>query len=113
MNVLPEELQLAVWYLKQRNLIVSDDKSSLMITVDGMDYVEKHLPSPQSILALLKAVEDPSPVEASVAAPPAPPVATVPAPAPPVKAPPTAAPTAAESAVRESAAKIMKSLARF
>src|ERR1051325_8177396 len=34
----PEGLSFALWYLKQRNLVASDDKSNLLITVEGMDY---------------------------------------------------------------------------
>ena len=35
------ELSSAIWYLKQRGLVASDDKSSMHITVDGMDFLEK------------------------------------------------------------------------
>jgi curved DNA-binding protein CbpA len=50
-----ETLTLAIWYLKQRGLIVGDDKSRLLITVDGIDLLMKEMPSPESVLRLLKA----------------------------------------------------------
>ena len=51
----PENMELAIWYLKQRSLIVMDDKSRLQITVEGMDYLINNLPEPESIMNLLKA----------------------------------------------------------
>ena len=51
----PENMELAIWYLKQRSLVVSDDKSRLQITVEGMDYLINNLPEPESIMNLLKA----------------------------------------------------------
>ena len=48
------ELSSALWYLKQRGLAASDDKSSLQITVDGMDWVENNKPLPQDVLAFIK-----------------------------------------------------------
>ena len=55
-----EQLHLTIWYLKQRGYVVSDDKSSMQITVDGMDYLENHLPPADSILSLLKATAEPA-----------------------------------------------------
>jgi hypothetical protein len=49
-----EELNLAVWYLKQRNLAVNDDKSSLQITVDGIDFLERTLPAAESVMPFIK-----------------------------------------------------------
>jgi len=49
-----EEMTTALWYLKQRGLVVSDDKSSLQITVDGMDFLESHRPSPEEVMPLIK-----------------------------------------------------------
>ncbi len=48
------ELASALWYLKQRGLAASDDKSSLQITVDGMDFLENKRPLPEDILAFIK-----------------------------------------------------------
>jgi curved DNA-binding protein CbpA len=50
----PEELAGVLWYLKQRNLVRSDDKSSLHITVDGMDFLENRQPSPDEIMRFIK-----------------------------------------------------------
>lgn len=51
----PEGLNFALWYLKQRNMVASDDKSNLQITVDGMDYLEKNPPTPEMVMPLIKA----------------------------------------------------------
>jgi hypothetical protein len=50
-----EGLSFALWYLKQRNLVASDDKSNLQITVEGMDYLETNPPTPQMVMPLIKA----------------------------------------------------------
>ena len=50
-----EGLHFALWYLKQRNLVASDDKSNLMITVEGMDYLETNPPKPETVIPLVKA----------------------------------------------------------
>jgi curved DNA-binding protein CbpA len=50
-----EGLSFALWYLKQRNLVASDDKSNLIITVEGMDYLETNPPTPESVMPLIKA----------------------------------------------------------
>jgi curved DNA-binding protein CbpA len=49
------QLTLALWYLKQRGLVQSDDKSSLQITADGMDFLEKNPPDPANILRFIRA----------------------------------------------------------
>ncbi len=49
-----EALDFALWYLKKRSLVVSDDKSALQITVDGMDFLEQNRPSPEAILGMIK-----------------------------------------------------------
>lgn len=49
-----DELNFALWYLKQRGLVVNDDKSSMAITVEGMDYLEKNQPSPEAVLKFVK-----------------------------------------------------------
>ena len=51
-----ESLSFALWYLKQRNLVASDDKSNLQITVEGMDYLEMNPPTPETVMPLIKAV---------------------------------------------------------
>ncbi|MCU1339879.1 MAG: heat shock protein DnaJ domain protein [Bryobacterales bacterium] len=51
-----EGLNFALWYLKQRNLVTSDDKSNLLITVEGMDYLEMNPPTPEVVMPLIRAV---------------------------------------------------------
>ena len=50
----PQEISSAIWYLKQRGLAASDDKSSIQITVDGMDLLERTKPSPEDVLPFIK-----------------------------------------------------------
>jgi curved DNA-binding protein CbpA len=48
------ELSFAIWYLKQRGLVASDDKSSMQITVDGMDFLENKKPSAEEVMPFMK-----------------------------------------------------------
>jgi curved DNA-binding protein CbpA len=48
------ELNFALWYLKQRDLVSSDDKSSLQITVSGMEYLQNHPPNPDEVMLLIR-----------------------------------------------------------
>lgn len=54
LHVTNDGLNFALWYLKQRSLVISDDKSNLQITVEGMDFLESHPPEPARILAFFK-----------------------------------------------------------
>jgi curved DNA-binding protein CbpA len=54
LQVTGEDLHFAVWYLKQRNYVINDDKSSLQITVEGMDYIEQHRPSADDVMPLIR-----------------------------------------------------------
>jgi hypothetical protein len=65
-----EGLNFALWYLKQRNLVASDDKSNLLITVEGMDYLETNPPTPEMVLPLIKAAAVSGPKAQLAAAPP-------------------------------------------
>ncbi len=49
-----DELNFALFYLKQRGLAASDDKSNLQITVDGMDFLERERPAPERVLPFIK-----------------------------------------------------------
>ena len=49
-----EELAFCLWYLKQRNLVIADDKSSVQITADGIDYLEAESPPAESVLPFIK-----------------------------------------------------------
>jgi DnaJ domain len=54
LQVTPDELNFALWYLKQRGLVINDDKSSVQITVEGMDQLEKRRPAAEAVMALVK-----------------------------------------------------------
>jgi hypothetical protein len=64
-----EGLSFALWYLKQRSLVASDDKSNLQITAEGMDYLETNPPTPELVLPLIKAGGLSTPEHALRAAP--------------------------------------------
>jgi hypothetical protein len=49
-----EELIFCLWYLKQKGYVASDDKSSLQITVAGMDYLEKNPPQPEVVIGRIR-----------------------------------------------------------
>lgn len=49
-----DELAFALWYLKQRSLVTNDDKSSLQITVAGIDLVDRERPPAERVLPFLK-----------------------------------------------------------
>ena len=49
-----EELNFALWYLKVRDMVAQDDKSSLQITPDGMDFLQAHPPQPESVLVMIR-----------------------------------------------------------
>jgi len=49
-----DELLFTLFYLKQRGLVVGDDKSNLQITVDGMDFLEHNQPAPESVYPFIK-----------------------------------------------------------
>jgi hypothetical protein len=48
------ELTAALWYLKQRALVSSDDKSNLHITVEGMDFLVSTRPVPGDVMPFIK-----------------------------------------------------------
>jgi curved DNA-binding protein CbpA len=49
-----DELAFSLFYLKQRGLVQSDDKSNLQITVDGMEHVERERPAAEDVFPFLK-----------------------------------------------------------
>lgn len=74
----PDELASVLWYLKARNLVRADDKSSLAITVDGMDFLENKKPSADDIMRFIKPdaiAGAKAPAASSITAPVAPPAA--------------------------------------
>jgi len=54
LDITPEELSAVLWYLKQRSLVRADDKSSLHITVEGMDFLENRKPSPDEVMRFIR-----------------------------------------------------------
>ena len=52
-----EHLQFTIWYLKSKRFVLPDDRSSLMITAEGIDYLEANLPTHKTVHKLLKAAE--------------------------------------------------------
>jgi curved DNA-binding protein CbpA len=54
LQVSQDDLNFALWYIKQRGFAVNDDKSSMAITVEGMDYIEKNRPSPEAVMRFIK-----------------------------------------------------------
>jgi hypothetical protein len=60
MSIPREHLDFTTWYLKQKRLVTPDDRSSLTITCDGIDFVEQHLPHRATVQKLLKETVLPS-----------------------------------------------------
>jgi curved DNA-binding protein len=58
MSVPREHLLFTMWYLKEHNCVRQDDASDYVITGEGVDYVETHLPSNKLLYRLLKAAEN-------------------------------------------------------
>lgn len=52
-----EHLLFTMWYLKERNFLQMDQSSDYVITGDGVDYVEEHLPNHKILYKLLEAAE--------------------------------------------------------
>ena len=57
MSFAREHLMFTMWYLKEHNYTRQDDKSDYLITGEGVDYVETHLPQNKMLYRLLKAAE--------------------------------------------------------
>jgi curved DNA-binding protein CbpA len=49
-----DSLFFVLWYAKQRGWVSSDDKSNLLITVQGMDYLDSNRPSAAMVLPHIK-----------------------------------------------------------
>jgi curved DNA-binding protein CbpA len=52
-----EHLYFTIWYLKQKRCIQQDDRSSLMITAEGMDFLEANLPQHKTMYKMLEAAD--------------------------------------------------------
>jgi hypothetical protein len=47
----------ALWYLKEKEMVVQNEHSDFVITGKGVDYVEQNLPNNKVLYHLLKAAE--------------------------------------------------------
>ena len=57
MSMPREHLMFTLSYLREKHLIRPDEKSDFIITAEGMDFVEEHLPRHSALQRLLKAAE--------------------------------------------------------
>src|SRR5689334_2522641 len=57
MSVPREHLMFTMWYLREHTYVRQDEASDYVITGEGVDYVEKNLPSNKLLFRLLKAAE--------------------------------------------------------
>jgi len=57
MSVPREHLMFTMWYLREHNCLRQDEASDYVITGEGVDYVETHMPSNKLIHRLLLAAE--------------------------------------------------------
>lgn len=67
LNATSIDLNFALWYLKQKDMVSSDDKSSLQITVAGMDYLQANPPDPDHVICLIRE-ENSAPATESISA---------------------------------------------
>ena len=52
-----EHLHFAMWYLKGRRYVSQDDRSSFVITTEGVDYLESQLPNHEILYKIFHASE--------------------------------------------------------
>src|SRR5215831_14826888 len=52
-----EHLMFALWYLKEKEMVVQNEHSDFVISGKGVDYVEENLPKNKVLYKLLKAAE--------------------------------------------------------
>lgn len=64
LNATSVDLNFALWYLKQKEMVSADDKSSLQITTAGMDYLKVNPPEPDEVMKLIRE-ETPAPAPAT------------------------------------------------
>lgn len=67
LNATSVDLNFALWYLKQKEMVSADDKSSLQITTAGMDYLKVNPPEPDEVMKLIRE-EIPTPATTSISA---------------------------------------------
>jgi len=52
-----ERLLFALWYLRAKRLVLQDDRSSFIISADGVDFLESQLPTNQILYKIYRASE--------------------------------------------------------
>jgi curved DNA-binding protein CbpA len=52
-----ERLLFAIWYLRAKRYILQDDRSSFIISADGVDFLESQLPTNQILYKIFRASE--------------------------------------------------------
>jgi len=52
-----ERLLFALWYLRAKRMVLQDDRSSFIISADGVDYLESQLPTNQMLHKIFRASE--------------------------------------------------------
>lgn len=52
-----EHLQFALWYLKAKKFVAQDDRSSFIVTAEGVDYLELQLPGNELLYKIFQASE--------------------------------------------------------
>jgi len=52
-----EHLRFALWYLKAKRCVMQDDRSSFIISADGVDYLESALPENDLLQRIFRASE--------------------------------------------------------
>jgi curved DNA-binding protein len=52
-----EHLIFTIWYLKSKRFVIQDDRSSLMITAEGIDFMEANLPEHKTMYKMLEAAD--------------------------------------------------------
>jgi len=57
MSIPREHLLFTIWYLKAKRYIQQDDRSSLGITAEGIDFLETNLPEHKSMYKMLEAAD--------------------------------------------------------
>jgi len=57
MSIPREHLVFTIWYLKSKRFISQDDRSSLLITAEGIDFLEANLPEHKTMYKMLEAAD--------------------------------------------------------
>ena len=71
-----EHLAFAVWYLRNRQYVTTGESSDIVITSEGIDYLESNLPTSRVAYKLLKGAEKGTTRTSDTDEPPAPSAAT-------------------------------------